>query len=110
VAFLSNSPSQLAKLRLAVPLGRRFDLSSGMQYQSSRGTLASNVVAPLCLADFTLTSRRMLPNFDIKLGLRNAFNRNYTDPIALYPTVDSMPQPGRSFFCGTDRAPAPLDS
>ena len=32
--------SHLAKLRFAVPLGRKFDLSSGMQYESSRGTLA----------------------------------------------------------------------
>ena len=30
--------------------------------------------------------------------LRNAFNQNYSDPVALNPIVDSMPQPGRSFF------------
>jgi iron complex outermembrane receptor protein len=95
---LENSPSQLAKLRFAVPLGRRFDLSSGMQYESARQTLQDNWVTPVYLADFTLTSKRLLRNFDMRLGLRNAFNRNYSDPIALYPTVDSMPQPGRSFF------------
>lgn len=95
---LENSPSQLAKLRFAVPLGRRFDLSSGMQYESSRETLQNNWVKPVYLADFTLTSKHLLQNFDIRLGLRNAFNRNYSDPIALYPTVDSMPQAGRSFF------------
>jgi outer membrane receptor protein involved in Fe transport len=95
---LENSPEHLAKLRFAVPLGRRFDFSSGMQYQSSRLTLAGASVTPVYLADFTLTSKRLLPNLDVRLGLRNAFNRSYFDPIALYPTVDSMPQPGRTFF------------
>ena len=28
----------------------------------------------------------------------NAFNRTYSDPIALNPLVDTMPQPGRSVF------------
>jgi outer membrane receptor protein involved in Fe transport len=95
---LDNSPSQLAKLRFAVPLGRRLDLSSGMQYASKRETLASNYVTPVYLADFTLASKHLLRDFDFRLGLRNAFNRSYSDPIALNPVVDSMPQPGRSFF------------
>jgi outer membrane receptor protein involved in Fe transport len=96
--ILDNSPEQLAKLRFAVPIGRHFDLSSGMQYQSSRETLASNWVTPVYLADFTLASKHLLRNFDFRLGLRNAFNRNYSDPIALTPLVDTMPQPGRTFF------------
>jgi outer membrane receptor for ferrienterochelin and colicins len=95
---LENSPEHLAKLRFAIPLGRKFDLSSGMQYESKRETLGDNWVTPVYLADFTLTSKHLLPNFDVRLGLRNAFNRSYSDPDALYPIVDSMPQPGRSFF------------
>jgi outer membrane receptor protein involved in Fe transport len=97
-SFLENSPQHLAKLRFAMPLGRRFDFSSGMQYESSRGTLAGNTLPPLYLADFTLTSKHLLRDFDVRLGLRNAFNKNYSDPIALAPGVDTMPQPGRSFF------------
>ena len=95
---LPNSPRHLAKLHFAVPLGRKFDLSSGMQYISSRATLAGASVPPAYLADFTVTSRRLLSNFDIRAGLRNAFNRNYSDPIALNPRVDSMQQTGRTFF------------
>jgi outer membrane receptor protein involved in Fe transport len=95
---LENSPEHLAKLRFAVPLGRRLDLSSGMQYESARLTLADNSVTPVYLADFTLTSKHLFQNFDVRVGIRNAFNRNYSDPIALYPIVDSMPQPGRTFF------------
>jgi iron complex outermembrane receptor protein len=95
---LPNSPRHLAKVKFAVPLGRKFDLSSGMQYISSRDTLAGASIQPAYLADFTVTSKRLLPNFDIRAGLRNAFNRNYSDPIALNPRVDSMKQAGRTFF------------
>jgi PAS domain S-box-containing protein len=95
---LENSPEHLAKLRFAIPLGPRFDLSTGMQYQSWLLTLAGNSLAPVYLADFTLTSKRLLRNFDVRLGIRNAFNRSYSDPVALNPAVDSVPEPGRSFF------------
>jgi iron complex outermembrane receptor protein len=95
---LENSPNHLAKLRFAVPLGRKFDASSGMQYYSSRATLAGAFVSPVYLADATITSKRLLANFDVQFGIRNSFNRKYFDPIALNPVVDAMQQPGRSFF------------
>ncbi len=69
-----------------------------MQYESSRWTLAGNSLKPVYLADFTLTSKHLLRDFDVRLGLRNAFNTSYSDPIALNPIVDTMPQPGRTFF------------
>lgn len=95
---LENSPDHLAKLRFAVPLGRKFDASSSMQYYSSRLTLAGARVTPVYLADFTVTSKNLLSYFDIRLGIRNAFNRNYSDPIALTRLVDALPQPGRTVF------------
>jgi outer membrane receptor protein involved in Fe transport len=95
---LENSPEHLAKLRFAVPLGQKFDVSSGMQYESSRWTLAGVSLKPVYLADFTLTSKHLIRNLDVRVGLRNAFNLKYSDPIALNPAVDTMPQPGRSFF------------
>jgi len=64
----------------------------------SRLTLANSRVRPVYLADFTVTSKGLLRNFDFRFGLRNAFNRKYSDPIALNPRVDSMAQPGRSVF------------
>jgi outer membrane receptor protein involved in Fe transport len=95
---LDNSAQHLAKLRFGVPLSRKFDLSSGMRYTSSRLTLTGNSLKPIYLADFTLISKHFLRNFDFRLGLRNTFNLKYADPIALSPIVDSMPEPGRSFF------------
>ena len=95
---LENSPDHLAKLRFAVPLGRNFDASSSMQYYSARRSLAGNSESPVYLADFTMTSKRLLANFDIQFGIRNAFNRSYFDPVALTPLVDALPQPGRTVF------------
>jgi iron complex outermembrane receptor protein len=94
---LSNSPQHVAKLRFAIPLGRRLDAASVMQYHSSRTTLSGATVRPVYLADFIFTSRRMLPNLDIQFGLHNAFNRQYADPVALFSRVDRMPQRGRAF-------------
>jgi outer membrane receptor protein involved in Fe transport len=95
---LENSPEHLAKLRFAVPLGQKLDISSGMQYDSSRWTLGGISLKPVYLADFTLTSQHLLREFDVRLGVRNAFNLGYSDPIALNPAVDTMPQPGRTVF------------
>jgi outer membrane receptor protein involved in Fe transport len=88
----------MAKLRFAVPLGRKFDASSSMQYYSKRLTLAGNYVTPVYLADFTITSKNLFPTFDVQFGIRNAFNRLYSDPIALTPLVDALPQPGRTIY------------
>ena len=66
---LENSPDHLAKLRFAVPLGRKFEFSSGMQYYSSRMTLAEAAVGSVYLADFTLTCQRLLPNFDAQFEM-----------------------------------------
>ena len=95
---LENSPEHLGKLHFAVPLGRKFEFSSGLQYTAAVVSLAQQRVSPVFLADFTLISRKLSPNFDFTLGVRNALNRSYSVPIALNPMVDTMPQPGRSIF------------
>ena len=97
-AALANSPRHMAKLRFALPLGSKLRASSGMQYNSSRATLPGAAVGPVYLADFTLSSQRLLRNFDFRFGIRNAFDRDYGDPIALNSRLDRMRQAGRSFF------------
>lgn len=95
---IPNSANHQAKFRAAVPVGRKFSVSHGFQYYSSRGTYAGASLDPICLADFTLSTRDLSRNFDIRAGIRNAFNWKYSDPIALNARVDSMQQPGRAFF------------
>jgi hypothetical protein len=69
-----------------------------MQYYSTRLALGDSHVGPVYLADFTITSKHLFPNFDVQFGIRNAFNRNYSDPVALNPLVDTMQQPSRTFY------------
>ena len=95
---LENSPTHLAKLRFALPVGRRLELTSGMQYESSRTTLADANLSPVYLADLTIVRRRLFPGLDARVGIRNTFNAQYSEPIALNPLVDAMQQPGRSIF------------
>lgn len=95
---LENSPEHLGKLHFAIPLGRKFQFSSGMQYTGAVVSLAEQRVSPVLLADVSLISRKLSNNFDFTLGVRNAFNRSYSDPVALNPMVDTMLQPGRSVF------------
>ncbi|HLK50899.1 MAG TPA: TonB-dependent receptor [Bryobacteraceae bacterium] len=97
-AWLPNSANQQAKLRLAVPVGRKLYVSSSMRAFSSRKTMAGALLDPAALADFTLSTRGIWRNFDVQFGIRNAFDHHYTDPVALNPRLDSMPQPGRAFF------------
>jgi hypothetical protein len=67
-----------------------------MQYHSRRATLTGATLRPVYLADFIFTSRRLLPNLDVQFSLRNVFNRQYSDPVALNSRVDRMPQRGRA--------------
>ena len=95
---LPNSASQQAKLRFAVPIGRKLYASSSLRADSARKTLAGDSLDPLVLADFTFSTRGLLRNFDLQFGIRNAFDRHYSDPIALNSRVDAMQQPGRAVF------------
>ena len=79
-SILANSPSSLAKLRFAVMWVENSTLSSGMQYESSRLTLAEASLKPVYAADFTLTSKHLLPNFDVRLGLRKCIQLELLRP------------------------------
>ena len=94
---LPNSPRQVGKLRMALPVLRnKLMLSSSAQYLGSRGTLAGDSVSPVFLADITATTNQLFPEFDLQAGIRNLFNRAYYDPVAL--VLDTIRGDGRSIF------------
>jgi len=96
---LANSPGQIGKLRFSVPLfTHRLSLASGSQYLGSRQTLYSATLPSLFLTDLTVNTSRVTSNFDFQAGVRNLAGVKYSDPIALYNTVDTLPVPGRSLF------------
>ena len=96
---LANSPGQISKLRLSVPLfTQRLSLASGTQYLGSRQTLVGATLPPLFLTDLTVNTARLTSNLDFQAGVRNLAGNKYNDPIALYQSVDTLPVPGRSLF------------
>ena len=81
---LPNSPAQIGKTRLAVPLVRnRVYLSSALQYVSARMTAGQGLVRPVLLADATVTTNRLFRDYDLAFGIRNALNWQYDQPVDL---------------------------
>jgi len=94
---LNNSPGQVGKLRIALPVLRdKLTLSSSAQYLGSRYTLRGGSVRPVFLSDATATTNRLFDQFDLQFGVRNLFGRVYYDPVALL--IDRLRGDGRSAF------------
>jgi outer membrane receptor protein involved in Fe transport len=88
----ANSPSSLGKLRGSIPLHRNISISSALLYQSERTTLAGAILPPVYLGELSVVGK------SFQAGIRNIANTRYSDPVGLTSTVDTMLQPGRTFF------------
>jgi len=98
-ALLSNSPGCVAKLRGAIPLAKnRLQAAAALQYLSARRTASYAEVPSFWLADLTLTTNRLLPNFDLQFGVRNLMNRTYYDPVGVGLIQDRLREDGRAVF------------
>ena len=94
-AWLANSPRQIDKLRLGMPLGRRWFGSSSIEYISSRAAGLGGSLGGFVLVDAAATLH-LGRRFDLVSGVRNLFDRRYQDPI--YCAVDRVAGEGRSAF------------
>jgi outer membrane receptor for ferrienterochelin and colicins len=94
---LPNAPRRLGKAQAAVPLLRnKVYLSAAFQYLSPRTTVGGAWVRPVELADITLSTIRLFRGYDVVVGLRNALNWQYDQPVDL--SVDRIRANGRTFF------------
>lgn len=94
---LPNSPSYIGKLRISKPfLKDKLAVASSMQYLGHRDSASGVNTRPVLLEDITLTTRRLVPDFDLQFGIRNALNWRYAHPI--YLAIDRMRQDGRAMF------------
>ena len=92
----ANSPAFLAKWRWAVPAGKRLTISNSWDWMSSRLTFDGTSVRPVLMADLTMTIHRALPGFDVQVGMRNALNWSYSDPVGL--SLNTFKGDPRSIF------------
>jgi outer membrane receptor for ferrienterochelin and colicins len=96
---LPNSPAEIGKVRVSVPLFHSgLWVANSLQYMGSRQTLAGVTLPPVLLSDIVVSSNRLTSNLDFQVGVRNVGNVRYSDPIALNSRVDTLTVPGRSLF------------
>lgn len=97
-AALVNSPRQLAKLNLSVPLLRAaWRAGVEAQYVGPRKTLQGET-GGYWLANLTLASLRLAPGLEVAASAYNLFDRRYADPgAAEHVPLDAIRQAGRDF-------------
>jgi outer membrane receptor for ferrienterochelin and colicins len=95
---LPNSPGVLVKGTLLAPIRRWLNLHAGLQHVSERLTADRLAIPSFTIADVTLSTERLNPEFDIVFGLRNVLGAAYYDPIGYGHAMSSLRQDGRSVF------------
>ena len=98
-AVLPNSPGQVGKLRLSVPLWRdRLRLSAGLQALGQRTTYAGATLPWVILPEVVASTKSLPGGLQLSAGVKNLSNSFYREPSGLTPTVDSMIGAGRTFY------------
>jgi len=99
-ARLTNSPGQMAKLRLSAPVPiHRSIASAEIQYMSSRRTVAGASVPGATIANVTFSSR-ITSSVELIGTVRNLFNQSYADPASDEHRPDVIQQNGRTARIG----------
>jgi iron complex outermembrane receptor protein len=99
-ARLTNSPTEMAKLRLSAPVPvNRSIASAEIQHMSSRRTLAGASVPGATIANVTFSSR-ITTSVELVGTIRNLFNRSYADPASDEHLPDVIQQNGRTARIG----------
>jgi hypothetical protein len=97
--ILPNSPKEVSKVRIAVPLLRnRLTASGSLNWLSRRREMHGSALSAVLEPDITLATGGLGHGFDVQFGVRNLFNQAIHDPVALNDFIDVMPRPGRTLF------------
>ncbi len=95
---LTNSPKQLGKVNLSIPLvQRKFFAGVDAQYVSKRRTIAQTDLGGYLVVNLTFFTRKLTENCDISGSLYNLFDKQYAESGGLEHRETSIPQDGRSF-------------
>ena len=95
---LSNSPEDVAKLKLTAPLWHeKLFLNLELLGLSSRLTGSGHTVGGYTLANLTLFSREIVKGLEASASIYNLFDQHYSDPVGSDFRQDSIPQDGRNF-------------
>ncbi len=96
--ILTNSPQQLGKLNVSVPvLQQRVFASLDAQYTSSVQTLAGDTLSGFSVLNFTMLGHMLGKHLDLSGSVYNLFDKKYFDPGRPEDPEDSIQQDGRNF-------------
>jgi len=96
---ISNSPQNLAKLNVIVPLFSD-KLFGGLEsrYASRRNTLAGDQTKEVYLTNLSFFSQKLVKGWELSGQVSNLFNYHYDDPGAGDHAQDTIEQNGRTFW------------
>jgi len=97
---LVNSPRNLAKLNLTVPLLKdKVFIGLEEQFTDRRKTRDGNYAKAFLVTNLTLSGRNLLKNLDLSASIYNLFDYRYGDPGGTIRehVQDVIPQDGRTF-------------
>jgi outer membrane receptor for ferrienterochelin and colicins len=93
-----DSPRHMVKLNFSAPLVRDILFPAiEMQYMSSRKTFHEANAGGYVVANFTLSSQKLLKDVDLSASIYNIFDRKYGDPGGAEHTQPVIGQDGRTF-------------
>jgi outer membrane receptor for ferrienterochelin and colicins len=97
---LTNSPRQMAKVRLSVPGPARGSfVSVETQYLSRRATLSGSSVAPAAVINLTV-NHPLARSLVVYGSVYNLFDQHYADPVSAEFQQDAIEQNGRTLRVG----------
>ena len=95
---LTNSPKQLGKVNLSIPLAqRKLFMGLDAQYVSERRTIAQTNLGGYFIMNLTFFARKLTENWDISGSLYNLFDKQYAESGGTEHRETTIPQDGRSF-------------
>ena len=97
-SVLTNSPKNLSKLNLIVPLVKdKFFAGAEVQYTSKRKTVTNNYADAFFCANLTFLGQDLLKGLEVSASIYNLFDQEYRDPGSEEHQQDVIEQDGRSF-------------
>ena len=97
--MLSDSPQNLAKLHLSLPLARE-RLNGGLEvlYTGRRLTLQGNALGGFAVANLNFVAMSLAKGLDVSAGIFNLLDKSYADAGSIgNAPQDAIPQDGRHF-------------
>lgn len=93
---LTNSPQQLIKGGVTVPLAGRGNVAAEMLYDSGRKTIGENETKAYLGANVSL-SWRLTAHLQGRVAVRNVLNADYASPASVEHAADSFVRDGRTW-------------